>query len=324
MFNDVPVIDSADEILERCFKRASKKSISDRDPFYRKKKTVIARTESFATTLNGILDSYVKKFPSIDNLPMFYQELIRIKINTDTLKKSLGAVNWAQTTCQQVFNGQLRQLRRMRQIDPLLLKQKEIYGRLSSIVKQVDSNLKTLAYAREMFKTFPDIQDVPTVVIAGYPNVGKSSLLQQLSKAKPMIAQYPFTTKEIYVGHLSRQNGFHMETFQLIDTPGLLDRPMERRNDIERLAIAALEHLAQIIIFLFDPTETCGYSYEDQQHLLQQMKELFPNAEFILVENKLDITQSQTEFFKISCKDGKGIEELKEYLFTLYPKEKEG
>jgi nucleolar GTP-binding protein len=323
MFNDIPVIDRANALLERCFKKASKKTIADKDPFYRKKKTVIARTESFATTLTGVLESYVKKFPSIDNLPLFYQELIRIKINTDSLKKSLGAVNWAQTTCQQVYNGQLKQLRRIRQIDPLLLKQKEIYGRLSSIVKQVDGHLQNLADAREMFKTFPDIQDIPTVVIAGYPNVGKSSLIQQLSKAKPVIAQYPFTTKEIYVGHLSRQKGFHMETFQLLDTPGLFDRPLEKRNAIEQLAIAALEHLAHIIIFIFDPTETCGYSLSDQQHLLDHMKKTFKHATFVIVENKKDMIQSDTEFIKISCKDGEGIDELKQFLFSLYPTDNE-
>ena len=321
MFKNIPVIDSADEILERCFKRASKKKIADRDPFYRKKKTVIARTESFATTLISILESYVKTFPSIDNLPMFYQELIRIKINTDMLKKSLGAVNWAQQTSQQIFNAQMRQLRRIRQIDPLLAKQKEVYGRLSSVIKQVDKHLTRLSDARNMLKTFPDVQDIPTIVIAGYPNVGKSSLLRQLSKAKPVIAQYPFTTKEIYVGHLQRQKGFQIQTFQLIDTPGLLDRPMEKRNEIEQLAIAALQHLAEIIIFLFDSTETCGYSLEDQQHLLEQMKQLFSNATFILIENKQDLSSSSTEFMKISCKTGDGIQELKEYLFKLYPSE---
>ena len=321
MFNNVPVIDSADEILDRCFKKASKKVIADRDAFYRKKKTVIARTESFGTTLTGILESYVKTFPSIDNLPMFYQELIRIKINTDTLKHSLGAVHWAQQTSQQILAAQLKQLKRMRQIDPLLVKQKEIYGRISSIVKQVDSHLKILSDARSMFKTFPDILDVPTVVIAGYPNVGKSSLLQRLSKAKPVIAQYPFTTKEISVGHLSRKKGFHLQTYQLLDTPGLLDRPMEKRNTIEQLAIAALEHLAEIIVFVFDPTETCGYMLTDQQQLLTQMKELFVNATFVLVENKRDVASSSTDFFKISCKTGEGIEELKDHLFTLYPHE---
>ncbi len=321
MFNNILVIDTANDILERCFKKASKKTIADHDTFYRKKKTVIARTESFSTTLIETLESYVKSFPSIDKLPIFYQELIRIKINIDALKHSLGAVSWAQQTSQQIFNSQMKQLRRMGQINPLIEKQKEIYGRLSSIVKQIDKNLRILSEARAIFQTFPEIQDIPTIVIAGYPNVGKSSLLQQLSKSKPIIAQYPFTTKEIYVGLLQRKKGFLIEQFQLLDTPGLLDRPMEKRNNIELLAVAALQHLADIIVFMFDSTETCGYSLMDQQHLLQQMNKLFSTVPFVLVENKQDVHTSPTDFFKISCKTGEGIKELKEHLFSFYPAE---
>ncbi|MFH1013762.1 MAG: GTPase [Thermoplasmatota archaeon] len=321
MFNNIFVIDTADEILERCFKKASKKTIADHDAFYKKKKTVIARTESFATTLIETLEAYVRSFPSIDNLPMFYQELIHIEIDTDTLKHSLGAISWAQQTSQEIFNLQIKQLKRTGQISSLLEKQKEIYGRLSSIVKQVDKHLRVLSKARAIFQTFPDIQDIPTIVIAGYPNVGKSSLLKQLSKSKPVIAQYPFTTKEIYVGHLQRKKGFLIEQFQLIDTPGLLDRPMEKRNHIELLAIAALQHLAEVIVFLFDSTETCGYSLQDQQHLFEQIKKLFSAVPFVLVENKQDINTASTDFFKISCKTGEGIKELKEHLFSFYPSE---
>jgi nucleolar GTP-binding protein len=319
MFNKILVIDTADEILERCFKRARKKTVADNDPFYRRKKTIIARTESFATSLIDILGSYVKSFPSIDKLPLFYQELILIQIDTNSLNHSLGAISWAQQTSQQVFNTQMKQLRKIGQITPMLEKQKEIYGRLSSIIKQVDKNLHILSEARTIFQTFPEIQDIPTVVIAGYPNVGKSSLLQRLSKSKPVIAQYPFTTKEISVGHLQRKKGFLIEQFQLIDTPGLLDRPMEKRNHIELLAIAALNHLADIIVFMFDSTETCGYTLRDQKNLLEEIGKLFTNVPFVLVENKQDMCTATTDLFKISCKTGEGIEGLKEHLFSLYP-----
>jgi len=44
-------------------------------------------------------------------------------------------------------------------------------------------------------------EDEFTVVVAGYPNVGKSSFIRLVSTAEPEIAAYPFTTKGVIVGH---------------------------------------------------------------------------------------------------------------------------
>ena len=50
----------------------------------------------------------------------------------------------------------------------------------------------------------------------------------------------------------------------IIDTPGLLDRPVLEMNDIEMNAIVALEHLADAILFIFDASETCGFHMDNQ------------------------------------------------------------
>jgi nucleolar GTP-binding protein len=171
-------------------------------------------------------------------------------------------------------------------------------------------------------KVFPNIEDIPTVVIAGYPNVGKSSLLKCLSKANPKIAQYPFTTKEVHVGHIQRNVKYKIQKFQLIDTPGLLDRPIEKRNEIEKQAIAALRYLADVIIFILDPSETCGYSLNDQKELLKDMKKMFKESTFIIVENKTDFKKSKTKNLKISCETKLGIDQLIQEIFKNY-KEKD-
>jgi len=48
------------------------------------------------------------------------------------------------------------------------------------------------------------------------------------------------------------------------DTPGLLWRPDENRNKIEKLAIATLEHLPTCIVFVTDLSGLCGTSVADQ------------------------------------------------------------
>ena len=315
MYEKIPVILTADKLLDRSFRKTNKILIVDRNVSYKKKKTIIAKTESFSDTLTGQLEQYVKKFPSIDNMHPFYQELLSLHIDNDKLKRSLGAVDWARKTCQMIYKKQSRALKKTKNIDFLMTKQKEIYGRMSSVVKQVNSDLVRLADAQNTLKKLPEIQDLSTVVIAGYPNVGKSSILRSISHAKPQVAQYPFTTKEIHIGHITRKEKHIKTTVQLIDTPGLFDRPLEDRNLIEKQAIAALEHLADIIVFVLDPSEICGYLLDDQKKLLSQMKKMFKKSEFIIAENKSDIKKTKTRNIKLSCNKQEGFEKLIDRIF---------
>ena len=57
------------------------------------------------------------------------------------------------------------------------------------------------------------------------------------------VNHYPFTTKQIHIGHFTQRRLQH----QMVDTPGLLDRPMHERNSIELQAIAALEHIGSLV-----------------------------------------------------------------------------
>jgi len=319
MFRKIPTILSAEEILGKAFRRMKKIEIPDRNVVYKHKKTIIARTESFTMTVTASLERYVREFPSIDNLPMFYQDLIDIKIDVNKLKKSLGAVDWARKTSLTIYSKQAKSLKKSKNVDFLKQKQKEIQGRISSVVNQVDKELQYLGEARDVMRKFPEIiQDIPTVVIAGYPNVGKSSLLRCLSAATPKVAQYPFTTKEIYIGHIERTERYIKKRYQIIDTPGLLDRPLSRKNDIERQAIAALNHLADLIIFILDPSDTCGYSLDDQKKLLSQIKDILEDVPVIVVENKADLKKTRSKNIKISSNDGSGVDILIDEIFSFY------
>ena len=316
MFRKLPVVLNGEDLIDRSFKKSQKIQIVDRNTLYKKKKTIIAKTESFSNSIIMTLESYVKSFPSIDNLSSFYQDLIMIKVDTDKLKKSLGAVDWARKTCQMIYSSQSKSLKKSKNLEFLQKKQQEIFGRITSVVKQINKELENLGKAQNIMKEFPNIEDIPTVVIAGYPNVGKSSLLRCISKAKPKIAQYPFTTKEIHVGHIERKEKYVLRRFQVIDTPGLLDRPFSKRNEIEKQAIIAIKNLADIIVFLVDTSEACGYSLKDQKNLLSQMKKMFNKSKFIVVENKTDIKKLSSKNLKISCETQEGIDLLLDKIFS--------
>jgi nucleolar GTP-binding protein len=139
------------------------------------------------------------------------------------------------------------------------------------------------------YRRFPSIDlKLPVVVVAGFPNVGKSLFVNVLSSATPEVAEYPFTTKKISVGHIQLDSG----EGQILDVPGLLDRPMKDRNPIEQRAIAAIQYLADVIIFLIDPTLTCGYELVSQVALFKEISTTFPEVEIFPVINKMDIASA--------------------------------
>jgi nucleolar GTP-binding protein len=75
----------------------------------------------------------------------------------------------------------------------------------------------------------------------------------------------------------------------VLDTPGILDRPLEERNTIEMQSITALAHLRCAVLYLVDISEQCGYSLAQQAALFHSIKPLFANKPLLVVVNKTDV-----------------------------------
>ncbi len=308
MFENIPTVLSGEEILDKMFKRAKKVEVPLTKNRLRFHKTLsIAKIFTVRDVAISTLKRYVDSFPYINKLHPFYRSLLDLLVDKNEYKKSLASIVWAMGRIESFADKYSRKIKGVGNVEDAIRLRKEFYGRCASIIKQISPKLEYLANVRETMKKIPAVDtNEPMVVIAGYPNVGKSELVNKLTTAKPEIASYPFTTKGVILGHMEIGDA----RIQIMDTPGLLDRPIERRNKIEKQAILALRYLANIIVFVLDPSETCGYSLEEQEKLLDEVKRDF-SVQIIVVENKADLLRrDDSPYLKISAKTGEGIKNL--------------
>ena len=281
------------------------------------------RVQVMGAKIQGGLSKLVAEFPSLQNLPPFYRDLVEALVGIDKMRKSLGAVDGTAKTVGKLCREHIRKLRSARSPAEAAAVRRQAYGRVSSVVKRAGEHLAFLREASVKLSNLPSVYvDLPTVVIAGYPNIGKSTLLRALTGSAPEIASYPFTTKGLQLGYIEHRH----RRYQFIDTPGLFDRPLEKRNPIERQAIVALRHLADIIIFLFDPSETCGYELSDQLRLLEDVRRTFAELDVLVVSNKTDlldearvrrVRELQPAAFFVTATTGQGVPELLEKVLGV-------
>jgi len=278
---DLPYVPTADELVDVAFRQGSRMARDVRGQKRRNREKLLLASEErrvniVGRNIEGQLEGVVERFPSYEQLPEFYQRLLDLKIERDRYKKSLGAVNWCYKKVRELRERSIGDMRYSR--DKGL--SNKFLGRISSVTKRISGDLDTLVEIKGVLNSFPVIKDEPTLVVAGYPNAGKSTFVRSLTGSNIKVADYPFTTQSIMIGKVKIRH----TTYQIIDSPGLLDRPMERRNKVELEAVLALQYLANAILFLVDPTGNIG----EQLGLLSEVRELF-KTRIVVGVNKVDV-----------------------------------
>ncbi|OPX67255.1 MAG: tRNA modification GTPase TrmE [Methanoregulaceae archaeon PtaB.Bin056] len=309
-FETIPTVPTADEILDRSFRRAASKMKLKKNKDRANEEFVRAVSQAIHDRMVRIIQS----FPDFDSVPAFYRDVVDIMWGLDRVRQALGGVGWAARWARTHGPGLAYQTRKSE--NPSQIRKRAV-ARLSSVVHQVGDDLLFLNEVRNVIRKLPHVSDEFTVVVAGYPNVGKSSFIRLVSTAAPEVAAYPFTTKGIIVGH--RIIG--KERMQFIDTPGVLDRPPEERSGIERQALTAMVNLASAILVIIDASEHCGYPLEDQIRLLHEI-EAMVRVPVQAVVNKSDITYFDG-YINMSTETGEGVGEVLEALLAYRKRSEE-
>ncbi len=295
--------------IERAKKRA--KQAYGHDKGSTKKKREMIRVEVLTNTLSSRLENFVKDTVNFDNLPPFHADLVASLVDVPRIKKALAVIDWISKKIRELDRQYRFKMRRTRDIHEITRLRKQFEARIEDLLLSNSDAFDVLIDAGQKLSNLPKVKDVPTVIIAGYPNVGKSSILKALSGSDVPVREYPFTTKRILVGYT--RDGY--KEIQLIDTPGLLDRPLGKMNRIEKQALAAIKHLSDKVLFVVDPTETCGYTLDNQLKLLKNIRSLGLNVK--VVANKSDISKPEKGEYDlvISALNDEDIRKLKDFLF---------
>lgn len=175
-----------------------------------------------------------------------------------------------------------------------------------------------------------EISSMAHVGLIGFPNVGKSTLLRAISRARPKVAPYPFTTLKPYLGMVLYDDH---EQVAVADLPGLILDSHKNKG----LGIQFLKHAerCKILLFIIDvSTDKPWQDFEILKYEITKFNVQLSKRLHLIAANKIDLpgAMEKLEILKqkinlpiipISAKMGTNISTLLREIKILYDKEKE-
>ena len=176
-----------------------------------------------------------------------------------------------------------------------------------------------------------ELKTIADVGLVGFPNVGKSTILSKITRARPKIANYHFTTLSPNLGIAE----YYDNQFVVADIPGLIEGASEGLG----LGIEFLKHIerTRMLVHVIDMSGVEGRDpYDDYLKINKELKnysKVLPKLKQIIVANKLDIygAEEKLKEFKekigrkhriicVSAVTGEGLDKLKKVIYDTLVK----
>lgn len=169
------------------------------------------------------------------------------------------------------------------------------------------------------------------VGLVGMPSVGKSTILSKISRSKPKIAAYHFTTLVPNLGVVKTNDG---RSFTVADLPGLI----EGASLGEGLGDRFLKHIerTRVIAHIIDMSGSEGRDpYEDYIKIQKELKDFdkrLIQKESLIIANKMDVEESKNhlekfkkqlpdkKIFEVSAINSEGLDKVLTYIADLLDK----
>ena len=165
-----------------------------------------------------------------------------------------------------------------------------------------------------------ELKVLADVGLVGFPNAGKSTLLSSISKAKPKIGDYPFTTLTPNLGVIPYKDNL---SFIMADIPGIIEGASEGKG----LGIRFLRHIERnsILLFMIPVTSEVDKEFKLLHKELKSYNKELLEKKIIIAVTKCDLLSKKElkemkfnlkqEIIKISSVTGYGLENLKDAIW---------
>lgn len=290
-------IPKVDDLIDTAFKKARTEAeqVKKKDLASKVIEKEKLRVRISAEYITSSLRRIYTQFPKISELNIFYKTLLSNSIKTLRVRKALSHLNSSTRTIDDLKTRYLALMSKSRQQTAGKLRN-EFYGRLVSVVKRCKPSFEIIKDAMKVIATIPRLKNLPTILLIGIPNTGKSTFLREVTNANVEIKEYPFTTKRLQIGKINER----FIDFQILDSPGILDRPEEKQNVIEKQTTIALKTIADSLIFIIDINQ----DIENQKSIFKRYKVLMKNKPYFIILNKIDlIDKNNLKEIEISIKN---------------------
>ncbi|XP_076837574.1 GTP-binding protein 4 [Brachyhypopomus gauderio] len=288
-FKKIMVVPTAKEFIDLTLSKTQRKTptvIHKHYQIHRIRHFYMRKVKFTQQNYHDRLTQILTDFPKLDDIHPFYADLMNVLYDKDHYKLALGQINIAKNLIDNVAKDYVRLMKYGDSLYRCKQLKRAALGRMCTILKRQKQSLEYLEQVRQHLSRLPTIDpNTRTLLLCGYPNVGKSSFINKVTRADVEVQPYAFTTKSLFVGHMD----YKYLRWQVVDTPGILDHPLEERNTIEMQAITALAHLRAAVLYVMDVSEQCGHTLTQQLELFNNIRPLFANKPLIVVANKCDV-----------------------------------